>query len=189
VTTTASDSDLVRLEIVDPGHIGDVLDVLTDAAQWLHQRGIDDQWPLRFVDDDYRAARIRDEANRGNVFLVRHPCGLAVATATITDWADPDFVDGWPDGPGDAVYVMRLGVTRFGRESRPGLGALLLLHAMRTAQAREANAVRLDCSKTNTALHRYYERQGFRRVATVDVPNRRSGALFERSLDSGAATW
>jgi ribosomal protein S18 acetylase RimI-like enzyme len=108
-----------------------------------------------------------------------------IATATITTWADPDFAHAWPSGAGDAVYVMRLAVTTTARQlarGGPGFGSQLLDFAEYVARQRGLGRVRLDCSRENTDLHFYYLRHGFRPMGRVDVPGRRSGALFERQV-------
>ncbi len=58
------------------------------------------------------------------------------------------------------------------------LGAALLDWA--AGRATEAGRLRLDAWKTNAALHTYYTSLGFTHLRTVDLPHRRSGALFER---------
>lgn len=162
----------------------DVLCVLSDAAKWLINKGIEDQWPPVFEENDHRAIKLRQEMEKGHVWLVRWD-NRPLATATITDWADPDFVHGWPTSDPNAIYVMRLATTQLARNLGLRLGKALLDHAAQWALARsdEDARVRLDCSKRNTGLHAYYERYGFRRVGTVDVPHRRSGALFEWTYD------
>jgi hypothetical protein len=40
--------------------------------------------------------------------------------------------------------------------------------------------IRVDCATGNGELHGYYKRLGFSHVRTVDLPHRRSGALFQR---------
>jgi hypothetical protein len=179
----------VRTRLIQAGeeNLEDVLIVLTSAADWLRERGRDD-WASNFDADGWRAEKIRDELNKGNVYLImwdRHP----LATATITDWADPDFAHGWPDGPGDALYVMRLAKARLARKLElPPLGASLIEFAImlageRTGTTGRPHSVRLDCSKWNTGLHAYYERLGFKQVGTVDLAHRNSGALFEWRYD------
>lgn len=170
----------------------DVLCVLSDAAAWLRRKGIEDQWPPTFEENDHRAVKLRQELDKGNVWLARWD-GHPLATVTITDWADPDFAEGWPTPTTDALYVMRLATTVAARNMGLRLGARLLEHAVLQAVQECRYRVRLDCSKRNTELHRYYEANGFRRVGTVDLPTRRSGALFEwtyrRSAPATVTAW
>lgn len=160
----------------------DVLAVLDAAAADLRRRGIT-QWPDRFDPDGSRVATIRREIDRGNTFLVRHH-QMPVATVTLSDQVDVDFADGWTDGVDDAVYITRLATIPQARAlTGLSLGSLLLDHARQVAALRGVGKVRLDCSRTNDALHAYYQRNGFTHVATVEVPGRKSGALFEWRRD------
>lgn len=184
---TASPLVQTRLVTVRPDDLEDVLCVLSDAARWLINKGVEDQWPSVFEETDHRADKLRAEAAKGNVKIVywdHHP----LATVTVTDWADPDFAAGWPDGSGDALYVMRLATTQVARNLGLHLGRDLLDYARFVAGTRGVPKVRLDCSKANTGLHDYYLGENFERVGTVDAPGRRSGALFEWRYDPGWRT-
>lgn len=102
-----------------------------------------------------------------------------VGTIIVDDFADPDF---WSedDAPSDALYVHRMIVST--TVSGRNLGAALLDFAERLAESRGRKWLRLDAWRTNLALHRYYIRQGFRAVRTVDLSHRGSGALFQRRV-------
>jgi RimJ/RimL family protein N-acetyltransferase len=178
----ASPTVETTLHRADPLDFEDVLCVLSDAAHWLRTKGIEDQWPPVFEENDHRALKLRHELGKGNVWLVRWE-NRPVATATITEWADPDFASGWSSPVTDALYVMRLATTQVARNLGLRLGHRLLDHAVFETGKASKTKVRLDCSKRNTALHAYYEDYGFRRVGTVDVSGRRSGALFEWNYD------
>lgn len=180
--TAAAPQIETRLVQASPDDLEDVLCVLSDAARWLMNKGIDNQWPPVFEETDHRAEKLRHEAAKGNVHVVywdHHP----LATVTVTDWADPDFAAGWPDGPGDALYIMRLATTQLARNLGLTLGTNMIEHAIFRAGIAGVSKIRLDCSKRNAGLHNYYERHNFRRVGTVDAPGRRSGALFEWRYD------
>lgn len=56
----------------------------------------------------------------------------------------------------------------------------MLAWAARRATRAGKPLLRLDAWKSNPGLHRYYLSQGFQLVRVVDLPHRRSGALFER---------
>lgn len=177
-----TDAVPLRLEQATTGTVGDVLAVLSDAALWLRvDKGITDQWPPVFVAGGHRATQLAEEAGQGRVHLV-YRAGVPLATVTVTPWCDPDFAHGWPDTDGDALYVLRLAVTRTARAEGLELGTALLEYAADLAAEQGVRRLRLDCSRTNTALHRYYERRGFHRVGEVAAPGRRSGALFERTV-------
>lgn len=162
-----------------------VLAILDEAAAWLQDQGIQ-QWPAQFGGTEgWRAERIADYVDRGEAWLVRagdEP--LAVFNVTVK--ADPDYADGWPGGPDDALYVYRMAVRRAwsGRD----IGSHILNWASARAHAFALSWLRLDCHRHNRALQVYYERQGFTRVGTLvrvidddGTPyTRGSGALYQR---------
>lgn len=168
-------------EEIDADQIEYALGPLDAAARWLADLGIE-QWPMSFTESPERAGWLADQAEQGNVF-VWFALGLnPVSTLTLTPWQDPDFASGWPDQDATAQYVARFAVAPLGRRLVPGLGVRMLHYALTIAEVRGASVLRLDCAKDNDRLHRYYYEHGFDRVATVDLPHRKSGALFERKI-------
>jgi len=150
----------------------DIVSELWDhAAQWLDLRGID-QW-------QYPA---RHKAIAGNIaagdecWMVEED-GHVVGTITVDRYADPEF---WrpEDEPDTALYAHRMVVVReaAGRE----LGSSLLDWASRRAASVGKQWLRLDAWRSNPALCRYYADHGFQPVRTVELPHRRSGALYQR---------
>lgn len=150
--------------------------LLTEASTWLASRGID-QWQYPPHRD-----RIRRALQQGDCFLVLAD-GEPVGTIQVDTFADPEF---WTaeDEPEDALYVHRMAVKR--ESAGTGLGAFMLDWAGERAAAAGKRWLRLDAWKDNPGLHRYYEGAGFRRVRFVDLPHRRSGALYERPAKDAA---
>lgn len=153
-----------------------VFGVLNDAALWLDERGIR-QWPTYFDRRGWRGERIGGYVDAGWVWIASDPRG-AIAVITLSPEADPDFAHGWPDGPDDALYIYRMATVRRARGN--DIGARLVTWASDRAAHDGHRWLRLDCFRTNTQLHAYYERLGFRRVGTVEHATRGSGALFQR---------
>lgn len=171
-----SDTVRVSVEYVEPHALADMIDVLNAAADRLAERGII-QWPGRFEEDGWRVQQLRGEAARGNVALWRID-GRPVATATLTEWADPEFAHGWPDGLDSALYLIRL--ARHPDENDLPLGPMMINYwAKAQTIQRGRRYLRLDCSKTNTGLHAIYKRYEFAQVGVVDLAHRKSGALFQ----------
>jgi GNAT superfamily N-acetyltransferase len=155
-----------------PEELKAVESLLVGASTWLSSRGID-QWQYPPHRD-----RITSAIARGDCFLAfREGAEEPLATIQVDDFADPEF---WTasDGPDQALYVHRMAVCR--DVAGQGLGSELLEWAAKHAAARGKRFLRLDAWKDNPGLHRYYEGEGFRLVRVVDLPHRRSGALFER---------
>lgn len=179
---TTSDIRTYTLEAIEPDQVEHALAVLDSAARWLAGKGIE-QWPLSFTESPHRSRRIEEEAERGNVFVAFAFGSTPIGTFTLTDWQDPDFASGWPEGEVSAQYLTRLAVSHTGRRTQPHLGTRLIADAAEiAANVHDADVLRLDCAKTNTRLHEYYLDHEFDRVGRVDVPGRKSGALFERQI-------
>ncbi len=173
-----------------PDQIDEALDVLDDVSGWLHERGID-QWPASFRDPlptdipRDRVEELRRYAEYGQLWVLRDQTlyDQVVGTLVITHWPDLDFAHHWPGGHSDlfdARYLARMAVRR--DVAGQGVGAQLVDFAAWVARSVCVSKLRLDCSQTNTALHRYYESLGFTHLTTVSQPGRKTGALFERSV-------
>ena len=151
---------------------GTVADMWAEAGRWLAERG-SDQWQY-----PARADRIAASIAAGECWLLG--CGdEALATLTLDERADPEF---WTpvDDPSSALYVHRMVVRRLAAGA--GLGGQLLDWAAGRAADAGKRWLRLDAWKTNEALRRYYEAQGFMLVRVVDLPHRGSGALYQRPV-------
>lgn len=169
----------LRYAQVEPDGIGDALIPLDAAAHWLHECGIE-HWAESCSQARARA-QLAEEVERGNVFTW-YALDRPVATATISDWPDPDLVHSWPDPDARAQYLTGLAVSQAGRRLLPGLGARILEYAQVLTEIRGAATLRLDCVAGNERLRRYFYERGFDHVATVDTAHRGPAALFERKL-------
>jgi len=139
-----------------------------EAEAWLADRGIR-QWTRDM------SALIKERLHDGRTWLLED-VGGPFATITLSG-PDMDF---WraEDEPENAIYVYKLIVAR--SHSGRGYGDLLLDWASDRAARAGLAWVRLDCDRSNTALHDYYLARGFEHVRTVELPHRQSGALFQR---------
>ncbi|WP_326842906.1 GNAT family N-acetyltransferase [Streptomyces sp. NBC_01558] len=161
---------------IRPGRIdelGTVEGLLREASAWLASRGID-QWQYPPHRD-----RIETALELGVCFLAFEE-GKAIATIQVDEFADPEF---WTpqDDPSRALYVHRMAVSR--SASSRDVGAQLLDWAAERATSQGKRWLRLDAWKDNEGLHRYYERRRFVLLRIVDLPHRRSGALFQRRVN------
>ncbi|MGW3587828.1 GNAT family N-acetyltransferase [Streptomyces fungicidicus] len=157
-----------------PDELGTVETLLLEASSWLASRGID-QWQYPPHRD-----RIMTALHQGVCFLAFED-GEPIATIQVDDFADPEF---WTvaDEPDTALYVHRMAVTR--GSAGAGVGAWLLDWAASRAARCGKQWLRLDAWKDNEGLHSYYKGAGFTLVRVVDLPHRRSGALFQRPSGS-----
>ncbi|HEY2699264.1 MAG TPA: GNAT family N-acetyltransferase [Pseudonocardiaceae bacterium] len=154
---------MLDLTPAGPDELGIVIELLEQAAVWLHEQGVTDQWS-RTVDPDWLAAGISSK----ETWLARLD-GAVVGTITL-NWSDPLWTD---LGPTDvAGYVHRLTVRRDTR----GLGKALLDWAADEVRAHGRELLRLDCVTWNTRLNDYYRATGFTPMSEVATSRKRGGA-------------
>ncbi|WP_327086593.1 GNAT family N-acetyltransferase [Nonomuraea sp. NBC_01738] len=171
-----------------PADLPGVLTLLADTAEWLHSQGVR-QWPrggfpaarIAPLIDDHVLFVMDDELR----YLDPDEAAPPVATIALDANADPDF---WTpaDDPSAALYIHKLAVARPWAGS--GLGEALLDWAGATVHHLGLPWLRLDCSKANPRLQRYYASRGFRHLRTVNLPHRASGALFQRHAEPTLTT-
>ncbi|MFI2298394.1 GNAT family N-acetyltransferase [Actinacidiphila glaucinigra] len=153
-----------------PDELGTVEGLLSEASRWLASRGID-QWQYPPHRD-----RITAALEEGLCFLAFED-SEPIATLQVDGFADPEF---WTedDDPSAALYLHRMAVSR--GVAGGDVGMRLLDWAAGRAAALGKRWLRLDAWKDNDGLHCYYRAAGFTLVRIVDLPHRRSGALFQR---------
>ncbi len=148
----------------------DIIDLRLHSEQWLRQAGIE-QWTItqRGVD------AIQAAIDAGTSFVIQHE-GATVAHVSL---AGPDL-DFWEKRELEepALYLYKLMVHSSHRGK--GLGDAILDWACRRAEQVGAVWLRIDVWRSNTRLHTYYRRRGFKHVRTAYAPGRNSGALFQR---------
>ncbi|MEU4837343.1 GNAT family N-acetyltransferase [Nocardia testacea] len=149
-------------------------------SSWLAARG-SDQWSTEAsgLSIDYFERAVARSVTAWETWIAEVH-GEPAGTITINDRADRELWSGAELT--DALVVHYLIVDL--RFAGFGVGRRLLAHAAALARAHGRNWVRLDAWTTNTDLHAYYRRAGFRlaRVADPDVASP-SCALFERHVD------
>lgn len=160
----------LHIRVARPHELDVVESLLREASTWLASRGID-QWQYPPHRD-----RIAAALERGDCFLA-FVDGQPIGTIQVDTFADPEF---WEPGdrPDAALYVHRMAVSR--SSAGMGVGGALLDWAAERAAVAGKVWLRLDAWKDNPGLHRYYEGEGFTLLRIVDLPHRRSGALFQR---------
>jgi GNAT superfamily N-acetyltransferase len=142
-----------------------------EARAWFVAQAID-QW-------QYPARREAIDANiaaKDECWILENEHGI-VGTITLDKNADPEF---WMpgDSPDEALYIHRMIVRR--EFAGAEVGSAVIDWASQRAAAAGKRWLRLDAWRTNPRLQRYYAQHGFKLVRTVELPHRRSGALFQR---------
>jgi GNAT superfamily N-acetyltransferase len=156
---------------------GTIADMIRDAQERLKDLGTD-QWSTDTPDGAgrYRTDRVKHSLREGTTWLAVVPvlqndavAEIPVATVTIEETANPRV---WPERKftaEPAVYLSRV-VTAKGF-SGLHVGAAIIdwagEHGMNNYHAKW---IRIDVWTTNVALHRYYEKRGFKKCDMV--PNK-----------------
>jgi RimJ/RimL family protein N-acetyltransferase len=166
--------------IIEPASADDLptlLDMRREASEWLATRGID-QWRNPWPTEEAMTARIVASIEAGETWMVRDQAGNTAATVTLDTFADPQL---WTpeEQQQPALYLHRLIV----RRQWAGWGTSILDWACLQAGVLAKDWVRIDVWTDNVALHKYYLRNGFQHVRTLELDDYPSGALFQRRAD------
>lgn len=205
--TITEEPTLLDLPVDEPCRLGhdDVegcMDLLDERGAWLHDvKGIVDQWPRSMRQPQGgsaertfdRAGQLHTAAEHWTLWGIREVTGRIVACAIVDGHGDPDYLPHYPatatcPDTGIAfaeprtfyVHRMATAVDCAGY----GLGSRLLSTAEQVARFNAGVYLRLECSRHNEGLKRYYVEQGFRQVNDVHVEGRFSGALFSKVVNT-----
>ncbi len=165
-------TETLRARQAGESDIPTVVDMWNEAAAWLGRQGLD-QWQY-----EIRLGNIENAVQSGSCWLFENLLGKAVATVTLDEEADPRL---WQvsDDPKSALYVHRLVVRQ--EERGHELGSAILDWTAEKALGARKKWLRLDAWTSNSRLHDYYLRRGFRHLRTISGPGLVSGAVFERA--------
>ena len=160
---------VVDIKPADSADFPVIMEIFTEAAAWLEEKGID-QWAS--PPNEFFRQRVAEAIERGEFYTV----GIVTNRFGVLRfiWSDPY----WPDD-GLAGYVHSLAV----RPSMHGqkLGEMMLSWAMIRAKREKKQFLRLDCRADNGRIRRYYEEQGF--VYKGEVTDRDyTAALYEKPI-------
>jgi ribosomal protein S18 acetylase RimI-like enzyme len=167
-----------RTEYLRPAAAEDVpalLALRAEAEGWLRSKGTD-QWSDPET-GERAIAKWRASIDEGRAWVVVGERDKVLATVSRGP-VDRDF---WSDAdrPESALYLYKLMVAR--EASGRHLGTRIIDWMSRLAVLEGRSWVRIDTWRTNTGLHAYYERLGFKHVRTETPSHRRSGWLAQRS--------
>jgi ribosomal protein S18 acetylase RimI-like enzyme len=175
---------------IRPAQLSDmpaIIDLIDQAAGWLHAEKGTDQWQRPWPDPAARDQRIRRGIKCDRTWIVENPNVPADSPRRLVGTVSC--------GPGGnrklwtqrernepAVYISRLIVSREYKGS--GIGAALINWAsLRGIRQWGAEYVRLDVWTTNLELQAYYKAQKFTHVRTCDFDDwweYPSAALFQK---------
>lgn len=166
-----------RTEYLRPAASEDVpalLALRAEAEGWLRTKGTD-QWSDPET-GERAISKWRASIDEGRAWVVVGEHDEVLATVSRGP-VDRDF---WTDAdrPEAALYLYKLIVAR--KASGRQLGMRVIDWMSRLAALEGRTWVRIDTWRTNSGLHAYYERLGFKHVRTEEPPHRRSGWLAQR---------
>lgn len=130
-----------------------VSSILTEAAEWLRQRGIP-LWSESLLSKQSIAA----DVEQGHYVLAGTHGAMGPMTGTMKFLLqDKDY---WPEArEAEAVYVHRLAVSRCCAGT--GLAKAMLDWAQDQARVLDRSYLRLDCDAARPQLRKVYEQLGF----------------------------
>ena len=148
----------LTIEQAKPGEVRLVIDIVDEAAAWLHAKGITQQWPSPTPKSF--AEFLEQQIVRGDVYLARID-GDAVGTFRF-EWSDEEL---WADDPDGGGYVHTFALRN--RAHGKGVGAAMMAWAKQRVCERGKKFLRLDCWGENEPLKKYYAGLGFTLVRLV----------------------
>jgi ribosomal protein S18 acetylase RimI-like enzyme len=145
-----------------------------EAEQWLVKHRIE-QWTTKWV--EIGTEKIQRATRQRRAWVIE--IGGAVGATVTLGGPDEDL---WHIEDGPALYLYKLIVAR--RHAGLGIGAAVLDWATDRASRLGYPWLRLDVWPSNPVLMDYYRRHRFEYVRTEHVPERDTGALFQRKAIS-----
>jgi GNAT superfamily N-acetyltransferase len=150
-------SGRLEIRLATEAELSEVLGLLTEAAQWSRDHGVEGLWRV-----PYPPEWVRPSLGRSEVYLAVWN-GVAAGTLTFR-WDDRPT---WGERPPDAGYVHKLAVRRTLKGL--GLGARMLDWSGTRAALRGRAWLRLDCLASHRTLRSHYESLGFRPAGEATV--------------------
>ena len=156
------------------------LSMLMEASSWLSSRGIS-QWPMEWIVSPVMRSWLTECANRGELYLAGEE-GARMGVFTLVNRQEGTDSFCWGQDSGECAYLHSFAVRRAwaGR----GLGRRMLSWAEEASVSAGKKLLRLDCSKDNPRLRRWYEEAGYA-LRGECLPNNTGGrvlALYEKDL-------
>jgi len=148
----------LTIDPAQPDELRVVIDILDEAAAWLHTKGITQQWHSPSLQSFVEF--MEKQIARGDVYLARID-GDAIGTFRF-DWSDEELWADDPDG-GGYVHSFAIRTCAHGR----GIGAAMMAWAKQHVREHGKKFLRLDCWGGNEPLKKYYAGLGFTFVKIV----------------------
>jgi len=153
-----------------------IIGFIDEASWWLAGKGTD-QWARPWPDQMERDDRVRRGIKDGCTWMVVDECE-SVATISCRRDGNPDL---WrqSERAEPAIYLSRLIVRRSHGGQRIG-NELIDWAGLWSRRQYAASWIRIDVWTTNTMLHDYYRKRGFRFCRRCDDVSYPSAMLFQK---------
>ncbi|MBI9014817.1 MAG: GNAT family N-acetyltransferase [Clostridiales bacterium] len=161
----------IEIRPADIHDLDNILTILDNAALWLHEIGITNQWTPgeAFVDDGYFKNSILQ-----NYFFVALNKNEIVG-AFLIRWSDEDL---WGFNDDNAGYIHHLVIDR--NCSVKSLGSKLLSFAEDKIRDNGKRYIRLDCIENNQKLNQYYLERNYKFIKHCEYYDGTTGNLYEK---------
>jgi ribosomal protein S18 acetylase RimI-like enzyme len=173
------------LRLATPDDLHEVRWLVGEATAWLRRTKDTDQWMKPWPNREARDQRLLAGLENRETWIVWDG-QIPAATVTLATRPNPAA---WSEPSPDcdlserAVYAQRLITAR--RYAGMRLGTELIDWAgLRGQRQYGAKWIRIDVWSSNTELHEYYKKNGFRPCGTCADPDYPSGALFQKPVSA-----
>jgi len=162
-----------KIRLADLSDLQRVLSILDNAAKWLFEIGIKNQWlPGEvFEYQDYYLDAIKNKE-----LYVAKKDHKVIATFLLRG-SDKDI---WKDETVDAAYIHHLAIDR--NTSISGFGGKLLAWAETYVKSEGKKKIRLDCIQSNKKLNDYYLSKAYKFKGEFKYYDDDLGNLYEKIL-------
>jgi GNAT superfamily N-acetyltransferase len=153
-----------------------VLSILDEAAAFLQEIGVREQWPARISDEATWTQLLHELVAVQTVFVARQD-GQPVGVFHLRESPELGGLNdhSWDDVPGPALYLYILAVTR--GVAGKGVARAMLDWACSFA-ASSGRVLRLDCWAGNSRLKQYYGETDFRDLGEVEIYSSLDGRKY-----------
>ena len=149
-----------KIELAKVEDIEDIRKLIYDRCIWFSKKGIKG-WHPNYYPDKYNFDYFNQQLQNNKLFVAKKDD--VVCGAMLLKSEDLQF---WNDN--SSSYFIHHLVTDINSK---GIGQLLLNFAIEQCKKDKKEYLRLDCYKTSIFLNEYYEKIGFKKVATGRTGN------------------
>lgn len=153
--------------------IDHIMSIIDNAAIWMHENGIKNQWKPGNVFED--KSHYLSCINNGHFYVAL--IDRKIAGTFLIKWSDKEL---WGENDTCAGYIHHFAIDR--AFTGIGFGDYLLNYIEQTIKSNNKNYVRLDCIAANLKLNEYYLNRGYKFIQQYVYFDGKLGNLYEKFL-------